>query len=238
MNATRVLLIDDDEELCQLLTEYLQTHGFGVTSVHSGEDALALGQLEETFDIVCLDIMMPGMSGLEVLPALRAQSAIPVIMVTGRGDDIDRVVGLEMGADDYIAKPCNPRELVARIRAILRRTTPERAHNQIIHDLQKIEGVSFQGLQLFPRQREAHLQGSVLQLTGAEFDLLVILVQQQGVIVSKAELTERVLHRTLSRYDRSIDVHVSRVRQKLNEILPEIEWIKTVRGAGYIFISG
>lgn len=238
MTATRVLLVDDDQALCELLAEYLQSHGFDVTAMHSGQSVLDITNIEQMFDILCLDIMMPGMSGLELLPAVRAQSSVPIIMVTGRGDDIDRVIGLEMGADDYIAKPCNPRELVARIRAVLRRANLDKNPMHTCSEaLVPNESLHFNGLALFPKKREVCLKGQVLQLTGAEFDILAILMQQQGQIVSKAKLTEQVLHRKLTRYDRSIDVHVSRVRQKLSEQCPEVEWIKTVRGAGYIFVA-
>lgn len=237
METARVLLVDDDEALCQLLGEYLQSHGFTVSAVHGGAAVLALAQIDQTFDIICLDIMMPDMSGLDVISALRAYSCIPIIMVTGRGDDIDRVIGLEMGADDYLAKPCNPRELVARIRAVLRRVTVDKSASLASFASTAIEGAHLNGLKLYPSRREACLDDQQLQLTGAEFNVLMLLVKNQGQIVSKAVLTEKVLHRTLTRYDRSIDVHVSRVRQKLSEFKPDLQWIKTVRGAGYIFIA-
>jgi len=243
MGSSRILLVDDDVELCQLLQEYLEGHGLDVSMIHQGEPILDMADLEASYDLICLDIMMPGISGLTLLPAIRAKSNIPVIMVTGRGDDIDRVVGLEMGADDYIAKPCNPRELLARINAVLRRierpspvqqnTSPSNNKSPTTSE----PSLEVQGLVLFPGRREALLNNEPLQLTGAEFDILVLLMQQQGQVISKAELTEKVLHRELTRYDRSMDVHVSRVRQKLSTLQPDVEWIKTVRGSGYIFVA-
>lgn len=221
-----ILLVDDDLELCHLLGEYLAQAGFTIAMAHSGEAALAYIAERAELSVVVLDIMMPGMSGLDVLQQLRRQSEVPVIMLTGRGDDIDRIVGLELGADDYLGKPCNPRELVARIHALMRRCKPAPSHALSSQP-------SVWGLLLNPATLEVSVDGNVLTLTGAEFRVLQLLVEHAGEILSKAYLTQEVLQRPLTAYDRSIDVHISRVRQKLAKQagLPPI--IKSVRGMGY-----
>ena len=202
------------------------------TIADSGEQALALLESSKNFDIAVFDIMMPGMSGLELLQQLRPRITLPVIMLTGKGGDIDRILGLEMGADDYLAKPCNPRELLARIKAVLRRsqqqTVAKPGNNNI----------ALMGVVLSPSTREVQVAGQLLELTSAEFNVLHQLMLQPGVVVSKSALTEKVLHRQLTAYDRSIDVHLSRVRQKLAALNNGVELIKTVRGEGYLFIQG
>ncbi|MBN3564409.1 response regulator transcription factor [Aliamphritea spongicola] len=225
----QILLIDDDPELCQLMGEYLSHEGFDISFAHSAEEALPCLQ-KSTYSLLILDIMMPGQSGLELLQQIRPAVQTPVIMLTGRGDDVDRILGLEMGADDYLAKPCNPRELVARIRAVLRRANPpERVDEQ--HQL------SMHGIMLDTACREVQLNGAELSLTSAEFNVLAQLMVNAGQVVSKDTLTEKVLHRKLTAYDRAIDVHVSRVRQKIQQQLPATAIIKTVRGEGYLFIA-
>jgi len=222
-----ILLVDDDQQLCQLLAEYLSGEGFAIQAAHDGRQAVELLRAPNSFDALVLDIMMPKLSGLDVLKEIRQFSQMPVIMLTGRGDDIDRILGLEMGADDYLGKPCNPRELSARLKAILRRTknTSDPAPGPIVR---------VAGLQLDPAALSASLNGESLQLTAAEFRVLQLLVEHAGQVLSKEFLTEQVLQRKLSRYDRSIDVHVSRIRQKLTQIKnaggPHI---KAVRGMGY-----
>jgi DNA-binding response OmpR family regulator len=222
-----VLLVDDDVELVTLLADYLRQDGFDTTLAHDGEAAIreALGGRH---DIVVLDVMMPRMSGVEVLRRLRAQSAIPVLMLTARGDDVDRILGLELGADDYVPKPCSSRELAARLRAILRRQNP--APNESADDFALRVGE----LVLRPGRRSAHWNDQVLNLTGAEFNLLEQLVRQAGRLVTKGELSEHALGRPLARFDRSIDVHISGIRQKLAASAGEVDLIKTVRGMGYI----
>lgn len=231
MQTKQILLVDDDTELCELLTDYLSHEGLEVAAVHDAEAALK--RLSERLpDLMVLDIMMPGQSGLELLQQMRPRFSVPVIMLTGRGDDIDRILGLEMGADDYLAKPCNPRELLARIRAVLRRSqhsvTPGSMPQQVLE---------MQGIHLDPGLREVRVDGKPLELTSTEFNLLALLMQHAGQVLSKELLTERVLHRKLTAYDRAMDVHVSRVRQKLAAALgKEQELIKTIRGQGYQFV--
>ncbi|SMF22503.1 two component transcriptional regulator, winged helix family [Alteromonadaceae bacterium Bs31] len=226
-NTPEILLVDDDQELCSLLAEYLQTQGLLVKSVHNGDAALASLLESNNFSVVVLDIMMPGLSGLEVLQGLRAKNDIPVIMLTGRGDDIDRIIGLEMGADDYLGKPCNPRELLARIRAILRRTAPKKNETQIL---------KAHNIQLDPGALAASINGESLHLTNAEFSTLHMLMHNIGQTLTKQELTEKVLQRKLEAYDRSMDVHISRLRNKLAEKgLDNI--IQSVRGRGYQMVN-
>lgn len=222
-----VLLVDDDQHLCQLLSEYLTGEGFAVTTAADGEQALQALRDNSRADVMVLDIMMPKISGLDVLKQLRQFSSLPVIMLTGRGDDIDRILGLEMGADDYLAKPCNPRELSARIKAVLRRT---RTNGEPAASAKTVGGLT-----LDPSALSASLDGQSLTLTGAEFRVLQLLVEHTGQVLSKEFMTEQVLQRKLTRYDRSIDVHVSRIRQKLAQAQPNQEGlhIKAVRGMGY-----
>lgn len=226
-----VLLVDDDQNLCQLLGEYLEGEGFTVQAASDGEQALLKLRQSADIDVMVLDIMMPKISGLDVLKQLRQFSELPVIMLTGRGDDIDRILGLEMGADDYLAKPCNPRELSARLKAVLRRARPgsDAAVPKIVA-----------GLHLDPSALSATLYGQPLALTGAEFRVLQLLAEHVGQVLSKEFMTEQVLQRKLTRYDRSIDVHVSRIRQKLAQIQPSLEGIhiKAVRGMGYQLLTG
>lgn len=221
---SKILLVDDDKDLCELLAQYLRTEQFAVDVVYAGEAALRLLNNPHNFSVIVLDIMMPGMSGLELLNELRKTQDTPVLMLTGRGDDIDRIIGLEMGADDYMAKPCNPRELVARLRAILRR-----AHTQ--NNL-KPNVLNLHGITLDPGKRRATANNRELALTSAEFNALHILMQHAGQTLSKQQLTESVLNRKLEAYDRSIDVHISRIRRKLSQAnIGDI--ITAIRGAGY-----
>ncbi len=229
-STKRILLADDDVELCALLSEYFIQEGFEVEAVHDGASAVERARGGD-FDIVILDVMMPRLNGFDALRSLREHTRTPVLMLTARGDDVDRIVGLEMGADDYLPKPCNPRELVARLRAILRRSqywaSPERAG----------EPVTAGDLELRPATREALLSGAPLSLTSAEFSVLEVLIRRIGRVVSKGELSEQALSRPLERYDRSIDVHVSNLRKKLGPLPGNAPRIKTVRGAGYIYVQ-
>lgn len=227
--ATQVLLVDDDTELCAMQMEYLSAEGFEVRAVHDG-DTGAVEALSGNYAIVVLDVMMPRVGGIEALRRIRAQSRIPVIMLTARGDDIDRVLGLELGADDYVPKPCTPRELVARIRAILRRSGTE----VLSHEPPGPTSVG--NLCLRPEQRRAEWAGQLLDLTSTEFNLLEVLAEHAGSPVSKQELSERGLGRPLARYDRSIDVHVSNLRHKLGMLADGRSPIQTVRGIGYQYI--
>lgn len=226
---TRVLLVDDDVELSAMLSEYLRQEGFDTAVVHDGE-AGAEAALSGDFDLIVLDVMMPVMNGVDALRRIRQASQIPVLMLTAKGDDIDRVVGLELGADDYVPKPCTPRELVARVRAILRRVVPGSASQE------HADALSEGPLTLWPAKRAAEWSGVPLELTSTEFSLLEALVRHAGSVVSKSELSEKALGRPLARFDRSIDVHISSIRQKLGPRRNGQSWIQTVRGQGYQFV--
>lgn len=226
----RILVIDDDVELCELLTDYLTTEGLQVEPVHDGERGVERA-LSGDHALVVLDVMLPGISGFDVLRRIRAGSKVPVLMLTARGDDVDRIVGLEMGADDYLPKPFNPRELVARIRAIQRRVEPR---------LERETGKTAQRLvvgdvQLDPGARVVLQHGHPVDLTSVEFTLLEVLLRASGQVVAREDLAKDVLGRRLSPYDRSIDVHISSVRRKLGHQLGDTERIKTVRGVGYLY---
>jgi len=223
----RLLLIDDDKELSQLLSEYLTTEGFEVTPAYDGETALNIAT-QEQFSAIVLDVMLPIYNGFEVLKTLRKTHQTPVLMLTAKGDTVDRVIGLEIGADDYLPKPCDPRELVARIRAILRRssnTEPVPA---------KLEKISSGPLVLHLGSRNVTWDNTDIILTGTEFSVLEILVRQAGQVISKDDMTEQALNRKLTPYDRSIDVHVSNIRKKLTVAGANKELIINVRGAGYM----
>ena len=217
-----ILIIDDDQELCALLADFLQLEGFSTSAVHDGADAIEVCKGRE-FDAIVLDVMLPRVQGFDVLRRLREFSATPVIMLTARGEDTDRIVGLEMGADDYLPKPCNPRELAARLRAILRRTdkSPEREASLLAVD----------GLTASTTERKVELDGEEIKLTTAEFNILVVLLRHAGEVVNKEMLSQQALGRALTAYDRSIDVHVSNLRKKLHASHQDL--IKNVRGVGY-----
>jgi DNA-binding response OmpR family regulator len=221
--SAQVLLADDDVELSGMLREYLEREGFGVSVVHDGEDAARLA-LSGSYQIVVLDVMMPKVDGIEALRLIRQSSQVPVIMLTARGDDVDRIVGLELGADDYVPKPCTPRELVARLRAILRRAQPGADGGPI-----EIGGVT-----LWPEKRRVQWRGRELPLTSIEFNVFEVLMRNAGRVVSKHEISEQALGRPLARFDRSIDVHLSSIRQKLGD---GAKMIRTVRGLGYHLVK-
>lgn len=225
---TRVLLVDDDRELSAMLSEYLTHDGFEVAASYNGEDG-AEAAVSGDFDIVILDVMMPLVSGVEALRRIRSQSQVPVLMLTAKGDDVDRIVGLEMGADDYVPKPCTPRELAARVRAILRRSRPDPAPSQ--------DRIKVGALVLWPQRRKAQWNGATLSLTGTEFNLLRILALNAGEVVSRKELSEKGLGRELARFDRSIDVHLSSVRHQLGTTPDGRSWIQAVRGQGYQLVT-
>lgn len=223
----KILIIDDDEELCDLVSEYLGVEGFSVESVNDGEAGLKAA-LTGGYDIAILDVMMPKMNGFDVLRALRETSQLPVIMLTARGDDMERIVGLEIGADDYLPKPFNPRELAARLRAILRRSASE-------PDSADSEKLSVDGIELSSTARTVSLDGSDVILTSVEFALLRELLKDAGQVVKKEDLSESVLERKLSPYDRSLDMHISNLRKKLGPRADGSERIKTIRSVGYIY---
>jgi two-component system response regulator CpxR len=224
-----ILIIDDDVALCELVTEYLEPLGFQIETIHRG-DAGAERALAGEHSLVVLDVMLPGLNGFEVLRRIRAESKIPVLMLTARGDDIDRIVGLEIGADDYLPKPFNPRELTARIRAILRRTSSDTAADRVLEKRLCVGDV-----ELDSGTRAISRSGENVELTAVEFELLEKLLRAAGEIVTREELSKKVLGRSSSPFDRSIDMHISNLRKKLGVRLGGTERIKTVRGVGYIY---
>jgi DNA-binding response OmpR family regulator len=222
----RVLIVDDDVELCRLLAERLSTEGFVIEAVHDGPRGLERA-LSMEHALVVLDLMLPGMGGLDILRRLRTQSPVPVLILTARGEDVERILGLEIGADDYVPKPFNPRELIARIRAILRRT---------VRTASSTATLAVGDLRLEPASREVWLNDVSVDLTSVEFTLLEALLRDAGHILTREHLTETVLGRKLGPFDRVIDVHVSNVRRKLGPVQGG-ERIKAVRGSGYLFVS-
>lgn len=224
----KILIIDDDEELCELVSEYLGVEGFEIDSVNDGATGLERA-LSGDYDMAILDVMLPKMNGFDVLRNLREQSKLPVIMLTARGDDMERIVGLEIGADDYLPKPFNPRELAARLRAVLRRTTVTENGDATS------EKLDVDGIELSPASRTAILNGEELNLTSVEFELLHELLKEAGKVVRKETLSENVLERKLSPYDRSLDMHISNLRKKLGNRDDDSERIKTIRSVGYIY---
>jgi len=221
-----ILLIDDDRELCALLCDFLALEGFSASALHHGTEAVAHCR-KHHYDAIVLDIMLPGIQGLDVLRQIRQFSTTPVLMLTARGADTDRILGLELGADDYLPKPCNPRELAARLRAILRRSP------KLAEDSTALEAGQ---TSIIPAERRALYGGVDLHLTSAEFNVLQLLVRSAGTIVNKETLSQQALGRALSAYDRSIDVHVSKIRKKLSALGGD-NLIVSVRGSGYQFRS-
>ncbi|MDY6978809.1 MAG: response regulator transcription factor [Pseudomonadota bacterium] len=221
----RVLLIDDDTELTEMLSDYLSAEDFTVEAVYDGESGVEAA-LTGQHDVVVLDVMLPRLSGVEALRRIRQQSQVPVLMLTAKGDDVDRIVGLELGADDYLPKPCNPRELVARLRAILRRSVATGAAAGI--EERVVGRISLQ-----PGRRVACWDGQRLELTSTEFNILDTLMSHAGQVVSKADLSSEALGRELERYDRGLDMHVSNLRRKLGTLADGRSPIQTVRGVGY-----
>jgi DNA-binding response OmpR family regulator len=228
-SAKRILVIDDDVELCQLINRFLTQEGFEMEAVNNGTTG-AERALSRNYALVVLDVMMPEVNGFDVLRRIRAQSHIPVLMLTAKGDALDRVLGLEMGADDYLAKPFNPQELVARIRAILRRIKPQTDDAKrsrtplLVGDVEMDRGA-----------RVVRRQGEMVNLTSVEFDLLEVLLQSAGQVISRETLTRDVLGREFSPFDRSIDTHVCNLRKKIGLLPQGTERIKGVRGIGYVY---
>ncbi len=227
-----ILIIDDDAELCELLADYLGSEGFIIETANRGDDG-AEKALKNNYLLIILDVMLPGINGFDVLRKIRESSSVPIIMLTARGDDIDRIVGLELGADDYLPKPFNPRELLARINAIARRTKNALEHLKGAAgcvDVVKIGDICL-------RNADRSVQRGVenINLTAVEFNLLEILLTHAGEVVNRELLVEKVLGRQLAAYDRSIDVHVSALRKKLGPASCNTERIKTIRGVGYLY---
>jgi len=225
---TKILLVDDDVELVYMLMEYLEQEGFDVSIAHDGEQGAAEA-LTGQYALAVLDVMMPRTSGIEALKRIRAKSQMPVLMLTAKGDDMDRILGLELGADDYVPKPCTPRELLARIRAILRRT------ETVSEDEPSV--ISIGALTLWPEQRRVEWDNKPVDLTSSEFNLLSVLARNAGKPVSKNDLSEQGLGRPLVRFDRSIDVHLSSIRHKLGTLADGRSCIQTVHRLGYQFIK-
>lgn len=228
----KILLVDDDKELTSLLKELLEMEGFNVIVAYDGEQAL--NALDSTVDLLLLDVMMPKKNGIDTLKELRQQHQTPVIMLTARGSELDRVLGLELGADDYLPKPFNDRELVARIRAILRRSSWTEQQQTGDSSSPTLE---VDGLRLNPGRQEASFDSDVLDLTGTEFTLLYLLAQRLGQVVSREHLSQEVLGKRLTPFDRAIDMHISNLRRKLPERKDGQPWFKTLRGRGYLMVS-
>ncbi|VEI30854.1 DNA-binding response regulator in two-component regulatory system with CpxA [Haemophilus parainfluenzae] len=230
---SKILLVDDDVELTDLLAKILQLTGFEVDVANNGEEALE--KLNESHQLVLLDVMIPVLNGIETLKKIRQTSNIPVMMLTARGQEIDRVIGLELGADDYLPKPFNDRELVARIKAILRRTS-QSENVQNTPSSSEENTLEFEGLLLHSGLQQASYEGQDLGLTGSEFALLYKLVLRPGEIISREELSLNALGKNLSPFDRSIDMHMSNLRKKLPERKNGLPWLKTLRGHGYLLV--
>ena len=227
---SKLLLVDDDVELTELLSSLLTLEGFDVQTANNGLEALQ--KLDEGHELVLLDVMMPKLNGLDTLKEIRKVSNVPVMMLTARGDDIDRVLGLELGADDYLPKPFNDRELVARIRAILRRSV---SPSNNIDNTKEI--LSFENVTLYLTRQTAMYDEKNLNLTDYEFKILHRLIESKGDIVTREELSLEVLGKTLSPFDRSLDMHISNLRRKLPERESKLSWFKTLRGKGYLLVT-
>ena len=226
--STRLLIIEDDVRLCRLVKDYLETMGYTVSMAHSGTAGLDLA-LRETFHAIILDVMLPGMDGFEVLRRLRIHSTVPVLMLTGRGEEADRIVGLEMGADDYLPKTFSTRELLARLRAVLRRSHV----TSMAAEPPDPAEISLGGLWLDPGERMARLDGRPLNLTPIEYEILWCLARAPGRVKTREQLLVEVADRDFESFDRSIDVHVSSLRRSLGDDPRTPRFIETVRGAGY-----
>lgn len=224
-----ILLIDDDTELCELLSQYLEQEGFTVSARHDGREGLVAAQSGD-YAFLVLDVMLPGGNGFDLLRQLRQCSAMPVIMLTARGDEVDRIVGLEMGADDYLPKPFNPRELVARIRAIQRR-----GENGLGQRKNVPGKITADDILIDLGTRSVYQHEAEVVLTAVEFSLLHTLVKRIGQVVNREDLAQEVLGRKLEMFDRSIDVHISSLRKKLGHHIDGVERIKTIRGIGYMY---
>lgn len=228
----QVLLIDDDIELCQMMEEYLEAEDFALEFAHDGQQGARMA-LSGKHDLVVLDVMMPGMNGFDTLRLIRNTSQIPVIMLTAKGDDIDRILGLELGADDYVAKPFNPRELVARVRAVLRRTREaHRAARPMPRETYRFGGWALDA----PARRLVNPDDEDVDLTGGEFDLLMAFITHPQRVLSREQLLDWTRGRDATPFDRTIDVQLSRLRRKLGDSSRQPSMVRTVRGGGYLFV--
>ena len=228
LSTARILLVDDDRALCQMLADYLAAEQFEVTAVHDGKQGVERVR-DEVFDAVVMDITMPVMNGFDALRQIRSSSNVPVLMLTARGDETDRIVGLEIGADDYLPKPFNPRELSARLKAVLRRVRPPADTST--------QSLRFADLVLVPGSQTLEIAGSPVSLTATEYGMLELLVRSAGEVVRKETLCESVLGRRLTPYDRSLDTHMANLRKKLGPDADGQPRIKTVRGQGYLLAA-
>ncbi len=228
-----LLLIDDDVELCELMTQYLGREGFEVEAVQDAERGVERAVSNE-HALVILDVMLPSINGFQVLRRIRTRSSVPVLMLTARGDEVDRVVGLEIGADDYLPKPCSHRELVARIHAILRRTTQAAG---ALPEMPRDARLAVGDVKMDLGARTVRRGNERVELTAVEFKLLEVLLRNAGSVVMREELSETVLGRRFRAFDRSLDVHVSNLRKKLGHTIGDVERISTVRGAGYVYAA-
>lgn len=226
---SKLLLVDDDVELTELLSSLLTLEGFDVQTANNGLEALQ--KLDESHELVLLDVMMPKLNGIETLKEIRKVSNVPVMMLTARGEDIDRVLGLELGADDYLPKPFNDRELIARIKAILRRSASPS------NNISNVEILSFDGITLNFSHGIATYNEENLNLTDYEFKILCLLLKSKGNMVSREELSLEVMEKTLTPFDRSLDMHISNLRRKLPERKSKLPWFKTLRGKGYLLVT-
>ncbi len=229
--ARRILIIDDDVELCELIAEFLEPENFQIEAVHSGTKGLELA-LNQNFDLIVLDVMLPGTRGFDVLQRIRVNSRVPVIMLTARGEDVDRILGLEIGADDYVPKPFNPRELAARIHAVLRRTVSPAPLSDVAVST---EPLHLGDIDFDPGSRTVRRCNKEIELTTAEFDLLGVFLRSPALVISREDLGRQVLGRELTPFDRSIDVHVSNLRKKLGALPDGKERIKAIRSVGYLY---
>lgn len=236
---SKILLIDDDVEFTELLTELLSLEGFDMTVTHNGQDGL--DKLETAhYDLILLDIMMPVLNGIETLKQLRQKYSLPVLILSAKDDHIDRVLGLELGADDYLPKPFNDRELIARIKALLRRSSSQipqlvESSGTLAENTAKL--FTFAGVELHSGRQQAMYQGKELDLTGTEFALLQMLMRKPGEILSRELLSIEILGKQLTPYDRAIDMHISNLRKKLPERQDNLPWFKTLRGKGYLLVT-
>jgi two-component system response regulator CpxR len=225
----KILVIDDDVELCELVAEYLEPDGYQVEAINDGNAGVNRA-LSGEHALVVLDYMLPGLNGFEVLRQVRAASPVPIVMLTARGDDMNRIVGLQLGADDYLPKPFNPLELVARINAVLRRAQPP-------SDKSKPEVMVNGDIEMDNRTRTVRRSSQAIELTVVEYSLLERFLLAPGRVITREELVKDVLHRELSPFDRSIDTHVSNLRKKIGHEVNGVERIKTIRGIGYIYAT-
>ena len=226
---SKLLLVDDDVELTELLSSLLTLEGFEVETANNGLEALQ--KLDESHELVLLDVMMPKLNGIETLKEIRKVSNVPVMMLTARGEDIDRVLGLELGADDYLPKPFNDRELIARIKAILRRSASPS------NNISNVEILSFDGITLHFSHGIATYNEENLNLTDYEFKILCLLIKSKGNVISREELSLEVMEKPLTPFDRSLDMHISNLRRKLPERKSKLPWFKTLRGKGYLLVT-